>query len=161
MKEFKAFAVPPSRFGDLVEGLEGTHKGGIRYPTPKFFRYTGIDPDHYMPMEELWAKEREKKGWGTTIEFPALATSIWCEGSFIRARRFSTACSYPQPGGLPMPSNCSEINSPMEGRSASVPLPYLLANIKDKLRPAKRSGWFIGVGASFGRNCNSRRTSLG
>ena len=46
-------------FADMVEGLAGTHKGSIRYPTPKFLQYTGIYPDHYMPMEEEWKKDRQ------------------------------------------------------------------------------------------------------
>ena len=54
-----AFSIPASRFAEMVEGLEGTHRGGIRYPTPSFLRYTGQYPEHYMKMEELWEEQRE------------------------------------------------------------------------------------------------------
>jgi len=42
-----AFAVPISRVGEIIEGLEGTHKGGVRYPIPSFLRYSGEFPEHY------------------------------------------------------------------------------------------------------------------
>ena len=42
-----AFAVPISRVGEIIDGLEGTHKGGVRYPIPSFLRYSGEFPEHY------------------------------------------------------------------------------------------------------------------
>lgn len=47
-----AFSVPVAKMADIVEGLEGTHKGGIRYPIPSFLRYTGQYPDHYNVLNE-------------------------------------------------------------------------------------------------------------
>ncbi len=47
-----AFAVPASWFGEIIEGLEGTHQGGIRYPIPNFLRYTGQYPEHYNVLNE-------------------------------------------------------------------------------------------------------------
>jgi hypothetical protein len=32
--------------------LEGTHKGGVRYPIPSFLRYTGEFPEHYKKAVE-------------------------------------------------------------------------------------------------------------
>lgn len=54
-----AFALPPALLPALIEGLEGTHKGGIRYPIPNFMRYTGKYPATYEHLEELWAQSRE------------------------------------------------------------------------------------------------------
>lgn len=54
-----AFAVPAARMEELIEGLEGTHKGGIRYPIPSFLRYHGEFPPTYEKMNELW-ETREK-----------------------------------------------------------------------------------------------------
>jgi uncharacterized protein (DUF169 family) len=49
------FTIPASKVDWILEGLEGTHQGGVRYPIPSFLRYTGQYPDHYMKMEEIWA----------------------------------------------------------------------------------------------------------
>jgi uncharacterized protein (DUF169 family) len=54
-----AFTIPSSKIEMILEGLAGTHRGGIRYPTPKFLAYTGQFPAHYVKMEELWDVKRE------------------------------------------------------------------------------------------------------
>ncbi|RME42062.1 MAG: hypothetical protein D6791_18635 [Chloroflexi bacterium] len=57
-----AFAVPAARMDELIAGLEGTHKGGVRYPIPSFLRYTGKFPPTYEKMNELWtAQEAESE----------------------------------------------------------------------------------------------------
>ncbi|HYL10095.1 MAG TPA: DUF169 domain-containing protein [Candidatus Acidoferrales bacterium] len=50
-----AFSLPGSKMEELVEGLQGTHKGGIRYPVPAFLRYTPQYPEHYYELERIWA----------------------------------------------------------------------------------------------------------
>jgi uncharacterized protein (DUF169 family) len=50
-----AFSLPGSKMAELVEGLEGTQKGGIRYPVPSFLRYTPQYPEHYYELEKIWA----------------------------------------------------------------------------------------------------------
>ena len=45
-----AFSIPRSRVEEMIEGLEGTHKGGVRYPIPSFLRYTGEFPEQYMKV---------------------------------------------------------------------------------------------------------------
>ena len=47
-----AFSIPVSRVEEIIEGLEGTHKGGVRYPIPSFLRYTGEFPEHYTKVVE-------------------------------------------------------------------------------------------------------------
>ena len=42
-----AFSIPIGRVEELVEGLAGTQKGGVRYPMPSFLRYTGEFPEQY------------------------------------------------------------------------------------------------------------------
>jgi uncharacterized protein (DUF169 family) len=49
-----AFAWPWSWTGTLVEGLEGTQKGGVRYPVPSFLRYTGEYPETYEKLKAMW-----------------------------------------------------------------------------------------------------------
>ncbi len=49
-----AFALPAPHLPALVEGLEGTHKGGVRYPIPVYSRYTPHFPAAYEHLEELW-----------------------------------------------------------------------------------------------------------
>jgi uncharacterized protein (DUF169 family) len=51
-----AFSLPGAKMEELVEGLAGTHKGGIRYPIPTFLRFTPQYPDHYYELERIWAK---------------------------------------------------------------------------------------------------------
>lgn len=55
-----AFSLPGSKMDELVEGLAGTHKGGIRYPIPTFLRYTPQYPDHYSELERQWAQLEQK-----------------------------------------------------------------------------------------------------
>jgi uncharacterized protein (DUF169 family) len=47
-----AFSIPKNRFGEIIEGLEGTHNGGVRYPIPSFLRYSGEFPPHYAKVTE-------------------------------------------------------------------------------------------------------------
>ncbi len=49
-----AFAWPHSRSAEIVEGLEGTHRGGVRYPVPSFLRYTGEFPEKYAELARQW-----------------------------------------------------------------------------------------------------------
>lgn len=59
------FTVPASKMAEIMEGLEGTHKGGIRYPIPSFLRYTGQYPDHYNTLnEKLEAARTQVEGEG-------------------------------------------------------------------------------------------------
>ncbi|MFQ6015270.1 MAG: DUF169 domain-containing protein [Anaerolineae bacterium] len=51
-----AFSLLPEKMGEIVEGFEGTHKGGIRYPIPSYLRYTAEFPPQYARLEELWEK---------------------------------------------------------------------------------------------------------
>jgi len=39
-----AFSIPMSKAEIVVEGLEGTHKGGMRYPTPAFLTFGAVLP---------------------------------------------------------------------------------------------------------------------
>ena len=55
------FAMPPADVERVVEGLEGTHRGGIRYPIPKFMRYVPEFPPAY---EQLRAALVERQGEG-------------------------------------------------------------------------------------------------
>lgn len=54
-----AFSFPWSWAERLVEGLRGTHKGGIRYPIPTYLKYTPAYPAHYEKMNMLWDEERK------------------------------------------------------------------------------------------------------
>ncbi len=49
-----AFSFPWKLATTMVEGLEGTHKGGVRYPIPQFMRYTGKFPPAYEELRDYW-----------------------------------------------------------------------------------------------------------
>jgi uncharacterized protein (DUF169 family) len=55
-----AFSLPGAKMEELIEGLQGTHKGGIRYPIPTFLRYTPQYPEHYYELERQWARMETK-----------------------------------------------------------------------------------------------------
>jgi uncharacterized protein (DUF169 family) len=52
-----AFALPWAMRDALVGGLEGTHKGGVRYPIPSYLRYTGKFPPAYEEVRKYWPAE--------------------------------------------------------------------------------------------------------
>jgi uncharacterized protein (DUF169 family) len=47
-----AFSIPRHRAAEIVDGLAGTHTGGLRYPIPSFLRSTGIFPPQYANVAE-------------------------------------------------------------------------------------------------------------
>lgn len=49
-----AFTIPYDRIYEVIEGLEETQRGGIRYPVPSFLRYEGHFPEKYRIIEEDW-----------------------------------------------------------------------------------------------------------
>jgi hypothetical protein len=53
------FAWPWSWTPAIVEGLEGTQQGGVRYPVPSFLRYTGEYPETYERLKAMWKDPRE------------------------------------------------------------------------------------------------------
>ena len=49
-----AFTIPWSRMEEIVEGLRGTHAGGIRYPITQFMEYEAKLPPRYMEANRVW-----------------------------------------------------------------------------------------------------------
>jgi len=56
--EEMSFSLPRAKMDELVAGLEGTHKGGIRYPIPAFLRFSGEFPESYRKLEDFWKDEK-------------------------------------------------------------------------------------------------------
>jgi uncharacterized protein (DUF169 family) len=56
-----AFAFPWARAAELVEGLRGTQRGGIRYPIPAYLRYTGEFPEKYRRLDAMWEQPGEER----------------------------------------------------------------------------------------------------
>jgi len=54
-----AFAFPAGKEEQIIEGLEGTHRGGVRYPTPSFLKYQPVFPDHYYKLFDEWKEQEE------------------------------------------------------------------------------------------------------
>lgn len=55
-----AITIPAGIEEELISGLEGTHKGGIRYPVPTFLRYSPLYPQHYYKLFDGWEKESKE-----------------------------------------------------------------------------------------------------
>ena len=49
-----AFAMPAGKVPEVMEGLRGTHKGGIRYPITQFMQYDPGLPPKYMEVNKMW-----------------------------------------------------------------------------------------------------------
>jgi uncharacterized protein (DUF169 family) len=54
------FAFPWEKVDEILGGLEGTQKGGVRYPVPVAMRGTVTMPKHYQELLEML--ERQEKG---------------------------------------------------------------------------------------------------
>jgi len=54
-----AFTIPAARIDEVLEGLEGTYRGGVRYPIPVFLRYTPTFPPAYQKLAEFFRKAEE------------------------------------------------------------------------------------------------------
>lgn len=52
-----AFTIPYQDLPSLLEGLKGTHQGGVRYPIPHFLRYEAVFPSTYEKLRALFAEE--------------------------------------------------------------------------------------------------------
>jgi MtaA/CmuA family methyltransferase len=55
-----AFTIPWDRIEEVLEGLRGTHAGGIRYPITQFMDYEAKLPARYMEANRIWDAERGK-----------------------------------------------------------------------------------------------------
>jgi len=53
-----AFSFPWGEAEEIVSGLQGTQKGGIRYPIPAWLRYTGQFPEKYRRLDAMWEEHR-------------------------------------------------------------------------------------------------------
>src|SRR5574342_159494 len=58
-----AFAIPWGRMEEIVEGLRGTHNGGIRYPITQFMEYEAKLPPRYMEANRAWDVEHGKASY--------------------------------------------------------------------------------------------------
>jgi hypothetical protein len=52
-----AFTIPWAQMPTFIEGLKGTHAGGVRYPVPHFLRYTPQFPPTYEKLRGMWDNE--------------------------------------------------------------------------------------------------------
>jgi MtaA/CmuA family methyltransferase len=53
-----AFTIPWGQVEEIIEGLRGTHAGGIRYPITQFMEYEAKLPPRYMEVNRLWEAAR-------------------------------------------------------------------------------------------------------
>ncbi len=60
MDDEMAFSFLFSDADELVYGLEGTHRGGVRYPVPAFLRYQAEFPKTYQQLNALFAENKSE-----------------------------------------------------------------------------------------------------
>ena len=53
-----AFSIPASKLDEVMEGLQSTHKNGIRYPVPTFMNYTAKFPAKYEAVWDIWGDKK-------------------------------------------------------------------------------------------------------
>ena len=53
-----AFTIPWAQMDEIIEGLKGTHGGGIRYPITQFMEYEAKLPPRYMEANRVWDAEK-------------------------------------------------------------------------------------------------------
>src|SRR5881628_3822464 len=53
-----AFTIPWGQMEEIIEGLKGTHAGGIRYPITQFMEYEAKLPQKYMEANRVWDVEQ-------------------------------------------------------------------------------------------------------
>ncbi len=58
-----AFTIPWSQMEEVIEGLRGTHAGGIRYPITQFMEYEAKMPPKYMDALRVWDVEKGKAAY--------------------------------------------------------------------------------------------------
>ncbi|OEH92709.1 DUF169 domain-containing protein [Bacillus solimangrovi] len=49
-----AFTIPASMIDGFIEGLHGTHKGGVRYPIPTYLKYEAEFPETYQMLNKMF-----------------------------------------------------------------------------------------------------------
>jgi len=54
-----AFTFPFGLAEEVVEGLEKTHAGGVRYPVPIYLRFQADFPKSYQELEKIWAESKK------------------------------------------------------------------------------------------------------
>lgn len=55
-----AFTLPYGHVDDFLVGLQGTHRGGVRYPIPQFLQYEANYPATYKKLNDLWEQKTEE-----------------------------------------------------------------------------------------------------
>src|SRR5437762_3356117 len=58
-----AFTIPWSQMEEIIEGLRGTHAGGIRYPITQFMEYEAKMPPWYIEANRVWDTEKGKTAY--------------------------------------------------------------------------------------------------
>lgn len=58
-----AFTIPWAQVEEIVEGLRGTHAGGIRYPITQFMEYEAKLPPRYMEANRVWDAEKGRAAY--------------------------------------------------------------------------------------------------
>ncbi len=58
-----AFTIPWDQMEEVIEGLKGTHAGGIRYPITQFMEYEAKLPPRYLEANRVWDTEKGRAAY--------------------------------------------------------------------------------------------------
>ncbi len=54
-----AFSIPKEKIEEIIEGLEGTQRGGVRYPIPQFLRFSAKYPPNYEKLRSILTEQMQ------------------------------------------------------------------------------------------------------
>jgi MtaA/CmuA family methyltransferase len=75
-----AFTIPWTQMEEIVEGLKGTHGGGIRYPITQFMEYEAKLPPRYMEANRVWEVEHGQTAYSNRDRVVAAYKRSFADG---------------------------------------------------------------------------------
>ncbi|MGH7307820.1 MAG: uroporphyrinogen decarboxylase family protein [Candidatus Rokuibacteriota bacterium] len=75
-----AFTIPWPQMEEILEGLRGTHAGGIRYPITQFLEYEAKLPPKYLEANRVWDAEQGRAAYSPRDRVVAAYKRTFADG---------------------------------------------------------------------------------
>ncbi len=75
-----AFTIPWAQMEEILEGLRGTHAGGIRYPITQFLEYEAKLPARYLEANRVWDAEQGRAAYSPRDRVVAAYKRTFADG---------------------------------------------------------------------------------